>query len=189
MFLFVVTAPDTCWPSNCSCGLRSLAGAALHRPSAEFFSPGVPEEPEDLQGAPEEVLMRVTDFLPELQCWDFQGVFQYSFRDAGMVETPSALPEFWKLLMDPTHSDCWCCSLVIFLIVHMTNGGTPRAGREQTAEPSRSWKVTGDPGELGRKLLEGSSGKKHQFGLMIKPSSPRQQAAAPQEGGHLNLKR
>lgn len=39
MFLLVVTAPDTCWPGNYSCGLRSLAGATLHGPSAEFYNP------------------------------------------------------------------------------------------------------------------------------------------------------
>lgn len=111
-----------------------------------------------------------------------------------MVEAPSTHPEVWKLLMNPRGFD-WCCfSLVIFvpeglMIVLMTNRGTPSAARNQTVELSRSWEVTGDPGELGRKLQERSSGKNHQFVLMIKPSSPRQQVAVPQEGGHLNLKR
>lgn len=45
LFPFVVTAPDTCWPGNCSCGLRSLVGAALHWPWRAFRSTwGGPDE-------------------------------------------------------------------------------------------------------------------------------------------------
>lgn len=111
-----------------------------------------------------------------------------------MVEAPSTLPEVWKLLIIGG-SDCWCYFPEIFvaeslLLVLLTNGGTPRAARKLTVEPFP------DPGR-SQEILENSvghfwnalQGKKHQFGLMSKPSSPRQQAAASQEGGHLNFKR